>query len=41
MPALAVPDAPLVTCDARDRACSIRALIALVRHLIDVATEPS
>ncbi len=36
-----LPDTPLVTCDARDRASSIRALIALVRHLINVATEPS
>lgn len=34
-----LPDTPLVTCDARDRASSIRALIALVRHLIHVATE--
>lgn len=36
-----LPDTPLVTCDARDRASSIRALIALVRHLIHVATESS
>ncbi|WP_411081409.1 GTP-binding protein [Streptomyces sp. cmx-18-6] len=36
-----LPDTELVTCDARDRASSIRALIALVRHLIHVATESS
>ncbi|TWG01718.1 signal recognition particle receptor subunit beta [Streptomyces brevispora] len=36
-----LPGTPLVTCDARDRASSIRALAALVRHLIDTATEPS
>ncbi|MFC9030719.1 GTP-binding protein [Streptomyces arboris] len=36
-----LPDTPLVTCDARDRASSIRALIALVRHLIHIATESS
>ncbi|MER5601505.1 ATP/GTP-binding protein [Streptomyces sp. NPDC002265] len=36
-----LPDTPLVTCDARDRASSIRALITLVRHLIHVATESS
>ncbi|MGW8488846.1 GTP-binding protein [Streptomyces sp. NPDC055886] len=36
-----LPETPLVTCDARDRVSSIRALIALVRHLINVATEPS
>nr|WP_234018131.1 ATP/GTP-binding protein [Streptomyces sp. SID4913]QBL56207.1 ATP-binding protein [Streptomyces sp.] len=36
-----LPDTPLVTCDARDRASSIRALIALIRHLIHVATESS
>lgn len=36
-----LPETPLVTCDARDRASSIRALIALIRHLIHVATESS
>jgi len=36
-----LPDTPLVICDARDRASSIRALIALARHLIDLATESS
>nr|WP_237527356.1 ATP/GTP-binding protein [Streptomyces sp. SID2119] len=36
-----LPGTPLVICDARDRASSIRALIALVRHLIHVATESS
>ncbi|MFG2516157.1 ATP/GTP-binding protein [Streptomyces sp. NPDC048584] len=36
-----LPDTPLVICDARDRASSIRALIALARHLIDIATESS
>lgn len=36
-----LPGTPLVTCDARDRASSIRALIALARHLIHVATESS
>ncbi len=36
-----LPDTELVTCDARDRTSSIRALIALVRHLIHVATESS
>lgn len=36
-----LPGTPLVTCDARDRASSVRALIALVRHLIHVATESS
>jgi signal recognition particle receptor subunit beta len=30
-----LPDTPLITCDARDRASSTRALIALVEHLID------
>nr|WP_237492775.1 ATP/GTP-binding protein [Streptomyces sp. YIM 132580] len=36
-----LPGTPLVICDARDRASSIRALIALVCHLIHVATESS
>lgn len=36
-----LPETPLVTCDARDEESSIRALIALVSHLIHVATEPS
>lgn len=36
-----LPGTPLVTCDARDRSSSVRALIALVRHLIHVATESS
>ncbi|WP_338674869.1 ATP/GTP-binding protein [Streptomyces sp. SCSIO 30461] len=31
-----LPDTPLVWCDARDAGSSIRALIALLRHLIDV-----
>ncbi|MGH3373787.1 MAG: GTP-binding protein [Actinoallomurus sp.] len=30
-----LPATPLVTCDARDRASSTRAVIALVEHLID------
>jgi uncharacterized protein len=30
-----LPATPLITCDARDRASSTRALIALVEHLID------
>ncbi|WP_233521309.1 GTP-binding protein [Streptomyces triticagri] len=34
-----LPDTPLVACDARDLSSSVRALIALVRHLIHVATE--
>ncbi|GAA1911562.1 ATP/GTP-binding protein [Streptomyces durmitorensis] len=34
-----LPDTPVVACDARDPASSVRALIALVSHLIDVATE--
>ncbi|RII13078.1 hypothetical protein DSC45_24825 [Streptomyces sp. YIM 130001] len=34
-----LPETPLVACDARDPASSVRALIALVRHLIHVATE--
>lgn len=34
-----LPDTPVVTCDARDPASSVRALIALVSHLIHVATE--
>ncbi|MHC0433675.1 GTP-binding protein [Streptomyces sp. O3] len=34
-----LPETPLVACDARDRTSSVRALIALVRHLIHVATE--
>ncbi|WP_405456557.1 GTP-binding protein [Streptomyces sp. NBC_00101] len=36
-----LPGTPLVLCDARDESSSIRALIALVSHLIHVATEPS
>lgn len=36
-----LPGTPLVLCDARDEESSIRALIALVSHLIHVATEPS
>lgn len=36
-----LPGTPLVLCDARDQESSIRALIALVSHLIHVATEPS
>ncbi|MEU5952299.1 ATP/GTP-binding protein [Streptomyces sp. NPDC047525] len=36
-----LPDTPVVACDARDPASSVRALIALVSHLIDVATETS
>ncbi|GAA3131990.1 ATP/GTP-binding protein [Streptomyces rectiviolaceus] len=34
-----LPDTPVVDCDARDPASSVRALIALVQHLIHVATE--
>lgn len=34
-----LPDTPVVACDARDPASSVRALIALVSHLIHVATE--
>ncbi|MFG2500496.1 ATP/GTP-binding protein [Streptomyces sp. NPDC048441] len=34
-----LPDTPVVTCDARDPSSSVRALIALVSHLIRVATE--
>ncbi|MGW6057621.1 GTP-binding protein [Streptomyces sp. NPDC055189] len=36
-----LPDTPVVNCDARDPASSVRALIALVSHLIHVATETS
>ncbi|MFJ6632874.1 GTP-binding protein [Streptomyces sp. NPDC091376] len=36
-----LPNTPLVACDARDAHSSVRALIALVRHLIDAATESS
>ncbi|GGV29040.1 ATP/GTP-binding protein [Streptomyces longisporoflavus] len=36
-----LPDTPVVACDARDPASSVRALIALVSHLIHVATETS
>ncbi|MGV9251144.1 GTP-binding protein [Streptomyces sp. NPDC003697] len=32
-----LPDTPVVYCDARDRQSSARALIALVRHLLDRA----
>ncbi|GAA2459432.1 GTP-binding protein [Streptomyces glaucus] len=32
-----LPDTPVVYCDARDRQSSARALIALVRHLLDHA----
>ncbi|WP_367038755.1 ATP/GTP-binding protein [Streptomyces sp. Je 1-332] len=34
-----LPGTPVVACDARDPASSVRALIALVQHLIHVATE--
>ncbi|MFI1397328.1 GTP-binding protein [Streptomyces sp. NPDC020681] len=34
-----LPDTPLVWCDARDVRSSVRALIALVSHLINAATE--
>ncbi|MGW6022214.1 GTP-binding protein [Streptomyces sp. NPDC055099] len=34
-----LPGTPVVTCDARDPASSVRALIALVKHLIHLATE--
>lgn len=34
-----LPGTPVVNCDARDPASSVRALIALVQHLIHVATE--
>ncbi|MFP3989609.1 ATP/GTP-binding protein [Streptomyces sp. E11-3] len=36
-----LPETPLVACDARDRTSSVRALIALVSHLIHLATETS
>ncbi|MFC8126287.1 ATP/GTP-binding protein [Streptomyces sp. NPDC057302] len=36
-----LPGTPVVTCDARDPQSSVRALIALVSHLIHVATETS
>ncbi|MGW5861486.1 GTP-binding protein [Streptomyces sp. NPDC055239] len=36
-----LPGTPVVTCDARDPASSVRALIALVSHLIHIATETS
>ncbi|MEO3976384.1 ATP/GTP-binding protein [Streptomyces sp. CAU 1734] len=35
-----LPRTPLVTCDARDLRSSVRALIALLGHLIDSAEEP-
>lgn len=34
-----LPNTPVVSCDARDHPTSVRALIALVRHLLDSATE--
>jgi signal recognition particle receptor subunit beta len=34
-----LPDTPMVTCDARDARSSVRALVALVSHLIHAATE--
>ncbi|MGK5631659.1 GTP-binding protein [Streptomyces sp. URMC 123] len=34
-----LPRTPLVVCDARDHASSVRALIALVRHLIEAVTD--
>ncbi|MFF0445524.1 ATP/GTP-binding protein [Streptomyces sp. NPDC004609] len=34
-----LPDTPLVSCDARDLRSSVRALIALLRHLVDDAHE--
>ncbi|MCS7482944.1 ATP/GTP-binding protein [Umezawaea endophytica] len=34
-----LPDTPLVTCDARDRASSVRAVIELVDHLLDHLRE--
>ncbi|MGB8940658.1 MAG: ATP/GTP-binding protein [Streptomyces sp.] len=34
-----LPGTPVVNCDARDPASSVRALIVLVQHLIHVATE--
>jgi signal recognition particle receptor subunit beta len=36
-----LPSTPLVSCDARDARSSVRALIALVGHLIHAATESS
>ena len=36
-----LPSTPLVSCDARDARSSVRALIALVSHLIHAATESS
>ncbi|WP_026340991.1 GTP-binding protein [Actinomadura atramentaria] len=36
-----LPETPLVTCDARDRASSIRALTALTRHALAVGAGPS
>ncbi|MET9669894.1 ATP/GTP-binding protein [Streptomyces sp. NPDC006475] len=36
-----LPETPLVTCDARDTRSSVGALIALVSHLINAATESS
>lgn len=36
-----LPGTPVVTCDARDPSSSVRALIALVQHLIHLATETS
>lgn len=36
-----LPHTPLVACDARDARSSVRALIALVSHLINAATETS
>ncbi|MBU7599074.1 ATP/GTP-binding protein [Streptomyces sp. P38-E01] len=34
-----LPHTPVVNCDARDHTSSVQALIALVRHLIESATE--
>ncbi|WP_461027541.1 GTP-binding protein [Streptomyces sparsus] len=34
-----LPGTPVVVCDARDHPSSVRALIALVRHLVHAATE--
>ncbi|MFI6944056.1 GTP-binding protein [Streptomyces sp. NPDC050418] len=36
-----LPDTPLVACDARDATSSVKALIALVRHLVHTTTETS
>ncbi|MFI1888061.1 GTP-binding protein [Streptomyces jumonjinensis] len=35
-----LPGTPLVECDARDMRSSVRALIALLGHLIDTAADP-